>query len=232
MPIRPSQERALFRIFEQPLKGVTPAVSMSPKQKVYQGVLQELRKYIDAHDLRPGDKIPSERELSETLQAGRSSVREALRAMELLGLVETRHGEGTFISQYRPYHSVEVLSSFILQETNTRHDLLFAKKIIEKEAARIAYDYIHEADIEQLHGIIHDTTLRSNERHAAFFQYLFYKTENLLLAKVWQLMDEFSYAISSLAYEPSFYLELIKLYQTRHYDKIEELFYRLPTEKK
>ncbi|WP_342028040.1 FadR/GntR family transcriptional regulator [Lentibacillus halodurans] len=198
---------------------------MSPKQKVYQGVLQELRKYIDDHDLKPGDKLPSERELSENLEAGRSSIREALRAMELLGLIETRHGEGTFLSHYRPYHSVEVLSSFILQGANTRNDLLFAKKIIEKEAARIAYDHIRLDDIEQLYGIIYDSTLSNNERHVAFFQYLFYKTENLLLAKVWQLMDEFSYTISSLSYEQSFYLELIKLYQTKNYGKIEELFY-------
>lgn len=206
-------------------------MSMSPKQKVYQGVLQEIRKYIDDHDLKPGDKLPSERELSEKLQAGRSSIREALRAMELLGLIETRHGEGTFLSQYRPYHSVEVLSSFILQGANTKNDLLFAKKVIEKEAARIAYDHIRQADIEQLYSIIYDNTLNNNEKHVAFFQYLFYKTENLLLAKVWQLMDEFSYTISSLSYELSFYLELIQLYQVNDYRKIEELFYKQPTGK-
>lgn len=206
-------------------------MSMSPKHKVYQGVLQELRKYIDDHDLQPGDKLPSERELSEKLRAGRSSVREALRAMELLGLIETRHGEGTFLSQYRPYHSVEVLSSFILQGANTKNDLLFAKKIIEKEAARIAYDHITEDDIKELHGIIHDSALKNNEKHVAFFQYLFYKTDNLLLARVWQLMDEFSYTISSLSYDRSFYLELIKLYQSSNYGDIEELFYKLPASK-
>lgn len=206
-------------------------MSMSPKQKVYQGVLQELRKYIDNHDLQPGDKLPSERELSEKLHAGRSSVREALRAMELLGLIETRHGEGTFLSQYRPYHSVEVLSSFILQGANTKNDLLFAKKIIEKEAARIAYDHMTEDDIKELDGIIQDKTLNNNEKHVAFFQYLFYKTDNLLLARVWQLMDEFSYTISSLSYNRSFYLELIKLYQSHNYGDIEELFDTLPARK-
>lgn len=200
-------------------------MSMSPKRKVYQGILQELRKYIDAHDLKPGDKLPSERELAETLEAGRSSIREALRAMELLGLIETRHGEGTFLSQYRPYHSVEVLSSFILQGANTRQDLLFAKKIIEKEAARIAYTHIDEEDIESLKAIVQDNVLSSEEKHVAFFQYLFYKTENLLLAKVWQLMDEFSYTISSLSYDESFYEQLLQLYQNKNFKKIEDLFY-------
>ncbi|MBR8646160.1 FadR family transcriptional regulator [[Brevibacterium] frigoritolerans] len=52
---------------------------------------------IEADSLLPGDKIPSERELSDRFNVGRSSVREALRALELLGLIETRRGEGTFI---------------------------------------------------------------------------------------------------------------------------------------
>ncbi|TRM12937.1 FadR family transcriptional regulator [Lentibacillus cibarius] len=206
-------------------------MSMLPKQKVYHGILQELRKYIDENNLQPGDKLPSERVLSEKLQAGRSSIREALRAMELLGLIETRHGEGTFLSAYRPYHSVEVLSSFILQGNNTRNDLLFAKKIIEKEAAKIAYDCMDDEDISQLLEIVEDQSLNDNAKHVAFFQYLFHKTENLLLAKVWQLMDEFSYTISSLSYERSFYLDLIELYQSKNYAKIEDLFYSLSVEK-
>jgi len=58
---------------------------VTTKPKVYQGVLQQIRLYIEKNRLGPGDKLPSERELSEKLQAGRSSVREALRALELLG---------------------------------------------------------------------------------------------------------------------------------------------------
>lgn len=125
------------------------AVSMSPKQKVYQGVLQEIRKYIDSNDLEPGDKLPSERELADKLLAGRSSIREALRAMELLGLIETRRGEGTYLSTYRPYQTVELLSSFILQENNTKKNLLITKKVMEKEVAKIAYHCINDNDINQ-----------------------------------------------------------------------------------
>lgn len=62
------------------------------KSKVYQEVLEEIRNYIVDHQLQDGDRLPSERELAEQLNAGRSSVREALRAIELLGLIETRHG--------------------------------------------------------------------------------------------------------------------------------------------
>lgn len=207
------------------------AVSMSPKQKVYQGVLQEIRKYIDSNDLEPGDKLPSERELADKLQAGRSSIREALRAMELLGLIETRRGEGTYLSTYRPYQTVELLSSFILQENNTKKNLLITKKVMEKEVAKIAYHCINDNDINQLQSITHNSELDPIEKHVAFFNLLFRKADNLLLAKVWQLMDEFSYTIAKLSYEKTFYQELIQLYKTRNYEMIEELFDKLSIRK-
>lgn len=203
-------------------------VSMSPKQKVYQGVLQEIRKYIDSNELESGDKLPSERELSEKLEAGRSSIREALRAMELLGLIETRHGEGTYLCRYRPYQTVELLSSFILREKGTKKDLLVSKKIMEKEVAKIAYHLICDDDIQQLNSLVHDCNTDPNEKHITFFNYLFKKAENLLLAKVWLLMEEFSYTFSKLSYEESFYLSLIEIYKKRKYDMIEELFEQHP----
>ena len=199
-------------------------VSMSPKQKVYQGVLQEIRRFIDNNKLQPGDKLPSERELSDKLQAGRSSVREALRALELLGLIETRHGEGTFLSAYRSFQAVEILSSFILQKSSTRNDLFLTKKILEKETAKLAYQHIGKNDPEKLTSIIDNPELQPNEKHVAFFQYLFEKTDNLLLEKVWQLMEDFSRTIDKRYYDRVFYTELIHLYASKKYDAIEGLF--------
>ena len=90
-------------------------MTLSTKQKVYQEVIRELQRYIEVNNLNAGDRLPSERELAEKLNAGRSSVREALRALELIGLIETRHGEGTFLRAYRSYQTVELLSSFIFE---------------------------------------------------------------------------------------------------------------------
>lgn len=59
----------------------------SQDRKVYEGILLQIHEIVQRDNLVPGDKLPSERELSEQLGAGRSSVREALRALELLGLI-------------------------------------------------------------------------------------------------------------------------------------------------
>lgn len=61
-------------------------------------IVQQLRQLIKIEKIQVGEKSPSERVLSECLGVGQSSVREALRSVELLGLIETRHGEGSFLA--------------------------------------------------------------------------------------------------------------------------------------
>ncbi|WP_339228373.1 GntR family transcriptional regulator [Oceanobacillus sp. FSL K6-2867] len=199
-------------------------MSFSIKQKVYQEVIRELQRYIEKNNLNPGDKLPSERELSERLKAGRSSVREALRALELIGLVETRHGEGTYLREYRSFQTVELLSSFILRQNNIKDDLTYTKQIMEKEAAKLAFSRISEFDIEELKAILEANCSDPLTKHRAFFKYLFEKTENLLLMKIWSLMDEFSYAVSVYHFEEAFYDALLKTYTEGDYQSIDPLF--------
>lgn len=199
-------------------------MSLSVKRKVYQEVIQELQQYIEENNLNPGDKLPSERELSEKLEAGRSSVREALRALELIGLIETRHGEGTYLRAYRSFQTVELLSSFILRQENIRTDLSLTKRIIEKEAAKLAFHGIQETDIKNLEAITAREYTGAETMHGVFFNYLFDNTRNLLLKKIWILMEEFSNTVSTEEYDAAFCRQLIQLYSNRDYESIEGLF--------
>jgi GntR family transcriptional regulator, transcriptional repressor for pyruvate dehydrogenase complex len=199
-------------------------VTLSSKKKVYQGVLQEIRNFIELNQLNPGDKLPSERELAQTLHAGRSSVREALRALELLGIIETRAGEGTFLSNYRPLQTMEVLASFILREKDIRNDILHSKCLIEKEAAKLACNKINKIDLIKLEEIINDSSSSIKDKHLKLFDYIFGKTENLLLKRIWNLLEDFSTSISKITYKENFYPALLKLLTNNDLPGIERLF--------
>ena len=67
------------------------------KTKVYEKVAEQIRRLIRDGLLKPGDMLPPERELAETFQVSRSSLRDAIRALELMGMVEARQGEGTVV---------------------------------------------------------------------------------------------------------------------------------------
>lgn len=99
--------------------------------KRYLDIVLDIRKMISQENIRPGDRIPSERELAEILKVGRSTIREALRSLELLGLIETRRGEGTFLADHRNHQLVEVLSTFILQDNKSQEDVWETRKIHE-----------------------------------------------------------------------------------------------------
>lgn len=106
-------------------------------KKVFLEIVHQLRELIKHEGIQPGEKLPSERVLSERLNVGRSSVREALRSLELLGLIETRHGGGTFLSAVHSNQLVEILASFILQENKAVEDVHIVRRMHEKEAIRV-----------------------------------------------------------------------------------------------
>ncbi|MFJ7934859.1 FadR/GntR family transcriptional regulator [Sporosarcina sp. NPDC096371] len=102
--------------------------------KMFLDIVGELRVIIKEEGIKTGGKLPSERELAERLQAGRSTVREALRSLELLGLIETRRGEGTFLVDFKKHQLVEVLAAFIMQQPESVMDVKETRMIHETAA--------------------------------------------------------------------------------------------------
>jgi GntR family transcriptional repressor for pyruvate dehydrogenase complex len=105
-----------------------------PSSKMFLDIVGELKSIIKEEGIETGGKLPSERELAERLQAGRSTIREALRSLELLGLIETRRGEGTFLVDFRKHQLVEVLAAFIMQQPDSVSDVQETRRIHETAA--------------------------------------------------------------------------------------------------
>src|ERR687887_1262919 len=78
-----------------PDTGLEP-ITRSP---LYEKVVERLREFIDVQNLQAGDKLMSERELAERLGVSRTSVRQALTALKVMGLVEIRHGDGVYLQR-------------------------------------------------------------------------------------------------------------------------------------
>lgn len=182
-----------------------------PQGKVYEGVLYQLKAYIEENQLSPGDKLPSERELSEQLGVGRSSIREAFRAMELLGLIETRRGEGTYMRSYRPYHMVELLSNFLLTEKRTKEELLTAMQMIEKEVLTILQHKLTSEQLYRLKDIIEGHV--GKERHHHVFDYLFSTCGQELLFSMWQFIAGFTNTVHHVHYDKSWYDAVVETLQ-------------------
>lgn len=80
---------------------ITPNVEWKPYKRTRQHeyVLEKIKEMIVSGDLKPGARLPSERDFSSNLEVGRASVKEALRILEILGLIEVKHGDGSYLKQ-------------------------------------------------------------------------------------------------------------------------------------
>lgn len=160
--------------------------------KRYLDIVLDIRRMISQEKIRPGDRIPSERELAELLKVGRSTIREALRSLELLGLIETRRGEGTFLADHRNHRLVEVLSTFILQDTQSQKDVQDTRKIHELSAVRTIC-----RDRETSSLPIWETFVRRLETGEGFLREDFIRemmvlSGNRLSLKIWMLLAQYS----------------------------------------
>ncbi len=71
--------------------------------RISEQVVQQIVTYIHTHRLKEGEKLPTERHLSERLETSRASVREGLRVLEILGFIRSKQGHGTFVAKVPPF---------------------------------------------------------------------------------------------------------------------------------
>lgn len=123
------------------------------RDRLYQGIVSQIEALLERGELRPGDQLPPERQLAEQFEVSRPSVREALRSLELLGIVETRAGGGTFVRQGQPDDLARPLSGLIARG-HTVADVIDVRGLIEPAVAERAARNITAEEIAELREII------------------------------------------------------------------------------
>ncbi|HTQ87314.1 MAG TPA: FadR/GntR family transcriptional regulator [Candidatus Solibacter sp.] len=124
------------------------------KTKVYEEVAAQLERRILDGALKPGDKLPPERELAERFDVSRSAVREAIRSLELRGLVEPRPGEGTLVRTPSIDSLLNPLASLLGHKRELVTELLEVRGMIEPPLAARAARNAGPEDIALLENIL------------------------------------------------------------------------------
>jgi len=120
-------------------------------KKIYEQIVEQIGILVADGKLKPGDRLPSERELVERFQVSRASIREAISALELMGLIEVRAGEGTYIRQVNIDAVIAPLAWMLFIEKDTDLELYEVRKILEVEAAGMAAERGDEDEIRDLY---------------------------------------------------------------------------------
>src|SRR6266851_938314 len=112
------------------------------KERRYEQVAEQLRHLISKGVLKPGDHLPPERELAVKFGVGRSSLRDAIRTLEVMGIVEPRQGKGTVVNDLSADALVVPLASMLHRKRDLVSELLDVRRMIEPAlAARAPFKY-------------------------------------------------------------------------------------------
>ncbi|MDR7468385.1 MAG: FadR/GntR family transcriptional regulator [Armatimonadota bacterium] len=124
-----------------------------------------IRRLIVEGRLRAGDKLPPERELAERFGVSRTSVRDAIRVLELIGLLEPRQGEGTVVRELTPDALTQPLASILIHNRALLAELLEVRKMFEPPLAARAAVLARPEDVARLEEIYgrQETKVRAGE---------------------------------------------------------------------
>ncbi len=123
------------------------------RNKVYEEVARQIQNHI-FENLKPGDVLPPERELAKKLGVSRGSVRDAIRSLELIGILEPQQGRGTVVCEPSGDALVGPLTAVIMQKRKLVGELLDVRKIIEPPLAGRAAQHVTATQIADMERIL------------------------------------------------------------------------------
>jgi GntR family transcriptional regulator, transcriptional repressor for pyruvate dehydrogenase complex len=121
--------------------------------RVYDVIVQHVERLVEDGSLKPGDRLPSEREMARRFHVGRSSVQDAIRVLDARGIVKLRQG-GTTVVRDPSDSLVGLLAEVLIRKRTLVEELMDVREIIEPALAARAAEHATEADIKYLNGIL------------------------------------------------------------------------------
>ncbi len=211
--------------------------------KSYQIIIKEFRNMLSNGELKCGDKLPSERKMTDMFHLSRTSVREALRSLEMMGIVEKKHGEGNYIVDNAENSMIDVLSIMLIMNKGTMDDFMEFRKWIELGAIKNVIEYSSDEEIQQLktylkdyesHQTVYDRTQQDIAFHKAivslsknpFFIYIFNAFSVLASTHLEQMLNKLtsngknSKQVNSIHQE---HLDLLSAIEARDYKQAEKI---------
>lgn len=173
----------------------------------YRHAQREIKLFIETNRLGPGDALPSEAALAHELGISRPSLREGMKALESLGIVETRHGEGVFVAAFSFDSIIENLPYSIVSGGKNLYDLLQVRTAVEMGAIPYVLERIGVADKARLRQLAEEMLAaakqeqefeqQDREFHATMFRCLDNAFLSRLIDLFWEVFHRLNQSLES-----------------------------------
>ncbi len=164
------------------------------QKKSYTRVIDYIKKQIMTGELKTGERLPSERELSEMLGLSRNSVREAIRTLDFMGVVSSQHGAGNYLTGNFENNLVESMSMMFLLNQISYRQISQLRRGLELQALMIAIDNATEQEIKHLVQINAQLETQDEKNNIILDKQLHYNiaiaSRNTLIINILQALSE------------------------------------------
>lgn len=124
------------------------------KERRYEQVAEQIQKLIAEGALKPGDRLPAERDLAIRFGVARSTIRDAVRTLEVMGILEPRQGAGTVVRDLSADSLVVPLATVLVRKRELVEELLDVRRILEPALAARAAKYATVEEVMELEDIL------------------------------------------------------------------------------
>jgi GntR family transcriptional regulator, transcriptional repressor for pyruvate dehydrogenase complex len=132
----------------------SPFAAIQRRSSVAADAIEQITRLVTSGELRATQKLPPERSLSESLGVSRPTIREAVRALETIGVLETRQGSGTYVTDLSPERLARPFRFLVEANTRALGDLAQIRFFLEVGAAEVAARAIDEDALEELERLL------------------------------------------------------------------------------
>ena len=166
------------------------------KTRIAEEIADRIRRLMLDGTLQPGEPLPGERDLAERFGVSRGSVRDALRMLETIGLLETRHGQGTFPRELDVGRLVAPLASVLTYRRDLQSELMDVRRMFEPAVARAAALRLTPADLADLRRIleVQRRKLKTGQsailEDTAFHAVLARATQNRVIVSIMETLND------------------------------------------
>ena len=188
-------------------------------EKISDKIITQIRDAILSGQLKPGDKLASEKELTGQFEVSKATMREALRVLEVLGLIEVRKGiaGGAFVAKVSMRTTIHSLINFIHFQPVSIREITMLRYLIEPTVAQIAASRITDKDVLNLRKIIGESIESGRSelsKEIGFHRYLARMAGNTLLTLIIDFIDNLLEDIKGrLDLGPEFYTGVRHMHQ-------------------
>lgn len=188
------------------------------KNRLHEGITHQLQWAIIDGTIEVGTRLPAERTLAEQFQVNRGTVREALKKLQIMGLVEIRHGDGVYAKDYRQSGNLELFKELLRGKDNKPRcdmleDTLFIRTMMAPEMARLAVLDRKEPSVVELRSIIDNNGYSRNERDLLIHQFIAKDSGNTFYMFLLNFFNDIFHSFGYLYFENE---EAAKITDTFH----------------